>query len=362
VTKFFDASLLEKDNDLLSLLQKSDPTIDTNLDHISDVFFTIDADGSFVNKLIHLQQKDKKVRFNVVFNPAQHCDPSTSPKYQNDKDRVVQATNTTWHNKTSVLDVYLDKDEFVTKNNSTCTLLKFPVVSGINPYSTKKNKWYRNITLGSDPVSNDLTRQIPNITTLNSHQLHFNPVTRVFEIDESAAIFSKVSVHNIITNSPGLCLAPTDYLERAFVSQLKRLGDHVQIDYMLNFPLRLSTLLKGSGMLPNSNIISSYNNNPIYNRLTNTPVTLAAATSLGGATLTSSAIPPSIPSSLPADYLKSDLISSLSGKRDIDRLKILRKRCFHVTIDTPAYCWAIFNKVNCILKCKEGYLVGIFPS
>jgi hypothetical protein len=128
------------------------------------------------------------------------------------------------------------------------------------------------------------------------------------------------------------------YQAHVVLAQLKRWGDYSQI----GFSKYLKSYLRNCITNNNNKLVNSILSKDIYSVFNGPPI-----------------LPPGSPP-VNSSEQKSDLIDLLAAApTSSDKEKILSKRIVHVTLDSAAFCWAAFNRMNIIYYSSSNEMIAL---
>jgi hypothetical protein len=211
---------------------------------------------------------------------------------------------------------YTDFQDY-NSNNTVCTAFKYEVKSELCDLITP-NLGKRTITYETSADCLDI---------FNNHTDGRNDG---FKIENNELIMDKTAGHvsreGIVKYIKDTCDVnkPKDdnwYKRAVLIAQFKRLGDYSQIDYCYNLPSYIIDTINDTST--RRNFQDSILNVDMSVNLLNNPTD-------------------------PNGGL-SDLVSLIQSAGSSDeQIKILRKRIIHSAGDIPAFCWCIYNRINCM--------------
>jgi hypothetical protein len=312
-----------------NIYEKMDNT-NSNGNH-KDYFITNDASALYSSGLIHKTSSLNTpngvlYRSNIIFSTVHSCDQMTNVKPESIKNLIIDKKHK--HDNFKFC-LYTDFDEYIS-NNTVGTAFKYNVKSEIIPH-LDNTKGKRTITYETKPNCDAIFNNHPT----DGRKDGFKMVNNELIMDKTSGTVSK---ENIIKYIKDTCIDtektsdPNWYKRAVLMAQFKRLGDYSQIDYCYNLP---SFIIKSiNDTYDKRTFEDQIRHRTMKENLLNNP-----ADPNGGL---------------------SDLVNLLATAVDEDeKIKRLRKRIIHAAGDIPAFCWCIYNRINCMYYKEDKIFVCI---
>jgi len=282
-----------------------------------DYFITNDASALYSQGFLCFKTRNDAstqiYRSNIIFSTVHSCDQMTSITPESNITLIKNNKNKFANFKFSA---YTDFQDY-NSNNTVCTAFKYDVKSEVCSILTP--------SFGKRTIPYETSAEC--LAIFNNHTAGRNDGFKIENneliMDQTAGIVSKGNIIKYIKEKCDV-EKPKDanwYKRAVLIAQFKRLGDYSQIDYCYNLP---------------SYIIDTINDTSTRRNFQDSILNVDMSVNLFNNTHD------------PNGGL-SDLVSLIqtAGSND-EKIKILRKRIIHSAGDIPAFCWCIYNRINCI--------------